>query len=51
MKLEVGTKASRVMACAMEEENFTIKMEDSTKASGRTIKWMAMVNSTTKEVS
>lgn len=32
----------------MEEGDFTIKMEDITKANGKTTKWMALVNFITK---
>lgn len=32
----------------MVEEDFTIKMEDTMKANGKTIRWMVMVNFTMK---
>ena len=51
MRLVADTKASRAEGCATAEEDFTIKMAGTTKDSGRTIRWMAMVSFTMKVAS
>jgi hypothetical protein len=48
MRLVADTKDSRVEGCVMVEEDFTIKMEDTMKDNGKTIRWMVMVNFTMK---
>lgn len=51
MRQVVAMKASRVMECVTEEESSTIKMEDTMRGIGETIRWMDLVSSTTKEAS
>lgn len=51
MKLAADMKVSKAVGCAMEEEDFITKMVGITKDSGKTTKWTAMANSTTREVS
>ena len=49
MRLGQDTRDTNLMAKETEMESFFTKMEDTTKASGKIIKWMDGANSFTKE--
>jgi hypothetical protein len=49
MRLGQGTRGTNLIAKETGTESFFTKMEDTTKASGKIIKWMVGANSITKE--